>query len=190
MGGTSGGLSAASAAVTSFLGADGATGWIDRIRLVNEMVARHAAAIGTPGAGTTLIGLVVEPQRAVIVSVGDSRVYRLRDGVLQQLTTDHNIRTLRELGEPVTDGPGRALTSYIGSPDPCQRVDVTTHGLVPGDRFLLCTDGIHTQMTRSEVTTTLSEGSAEEAAIALTLAADAAGGRDNATAMIVDIANG
>jgi PPM family protein phosphatase len=100
------------------------------------------------GMGTTVVAcLVVDPTRVVIGHVGDSRAYLLRDGRLAALTRDHTVvQAMVDVGELSLDAAGRyperhALTRCVGNPrgDP----DVAEHRLRPGDRLLLCSDGLH-----------------------------------------------
>lgn len=192
MGGTAGGARASALAVASFISADPSRGWLRALAEVNATVRLRCDEEGFPQAGTTLVGLVVEAGRCITLSLGDSRIYRLRDGSLRLLTTDHNIRTLRieeglDPSGPDARGKPAALTSYIGNTDTTQRADVGTVSARAGDRFLLCSDGVFGQLPDDDIAGLLAEGDCELAATRLVEAADRAGGRDNATALVVEL---
>ena len=131
MGGAEGGALASQLTVEHLLASSPEDGWITALSLVNSSVRRECKSAGFEAAGSTLVGVVVEEHRCVTLAVGDSRIYRIRDGELQQLTVDHNLGNLRQeegLDPTVGDARGkpRALTSYIGNPDRAQRLDVGT----------------------------------------------------------------
>ena len=192
MGGVAGGATASRLAVEGLMGADQEIGWVTVLRELNETVRRQCDRWGFPAAGTTLTGVAVEPGRVFTLHVGDSRLYRLRGGRLALLTQDHNLRLLRiEEGKdpdgPDPRGPQRAITSYLGNAGRSQRIDVGTISVHPDDRLLLCSDGVHGAVPATSLSAMLSAGSCEEAAQALVSAANANGGRDNATAVVIDL---
>ena len=137
----------------------------------------------------------VEAGRVVVAHVGDSRLYDLepRAGVLHQRTSDHNLRNElrargRSLQEAVEEGlPLAGLVSYVGMPDDELRVDVFSWSPGPGTRLLLCSDGVHGSLGHGEIAEVLSTFTARRAATELTQRADAAGGRDNSTAVVVEL---
>lgn len=192
MGGTGGGDLAGRLAVDAMLAEDLRDGPIDIVRKVNGLVRTKTRDLGLPGAGTTLVATLVEPMRLMTINVGDSRIYRYRGSALCLLSTDHNIANLRieeglDPDEPDERGRPRALTSYIGNPDPNQRIDVGTVSAENGDRFVLCTDGVHNQVGLELMQRLLARQTCLETAESLVDAADAAGGRDNATALVIEI---
>ncbi|MEZ5230582.1 MAG: hypothetical protein R2710_29100 [Acidimicrobiales bacterium] len=111
-----------------------------------------------------------------IAGVGDSRVYRLRDGELTQLTTDHTVAGTH------------ALTRYVGAADGNDVPHVTSLAPQAGDRLLMLTDGVFKQLTDAQIVDALDGRSAGQGASELVTQADRAGGRDNATALIIDFA--
>jgi len=131
--------------------------------------------------GTTLTTLHIEKGGvAHVVHIGDSRSYVLRQGKLQQLTTDHALEKQTNV-----------LTQWIGSPDGI-KPEVKTHTARDGDVFLLSTDGLHKQVNESEIRRVLAECAAEKistdkATRKLVQMANAAGGNDNATAVVVRV---
>lgn len=192
MGGAAGGQRASTLAVAGLLAADATAGWTGALRLLNDAISRQCRAEGFPSAGSTLVAVVVDRGRCVTIHIGDSRIYRLRSGELCRLTSDHNLANLRRdegLDPRADDGRGgpRALTSYLGNPMAGQRVDVGTVSAEPADRLLMCTDGIHGQMSEATIGQLLRHGDCQEAADLLVAEADRAGGRDNATALVVEI---
>lgn len=190
MGGHDGGELAASTAVRVALEGDG--GWQDRVIRANEAVRDEARDAGFDNAGTTLVAVAVTPRRATVVGVGDSRVYRLREGRLDQLTEDHTVRgALLAAGidadQHASPRQARGLTSYLGiSPDRL-RVDVIDVPTRVGDRLLLCSDGVHQAFDHHGLADELGRRDAEQVVAGLLRGAEAAGGRDNATAIVIDL---
>jgi serine/threonine protein phosphatase PrpC len=125
----------------------------------------------------TFTALILRGRSAHLMHVGDSRLYLLRDGSLQRLTTDH-----------VLERPGlsHVLTRAVGlSPDIAVAWEV-----VPareGDRFLLCSDGVHGVLRDREIAELLGSGDCGTASSALVRAALGAGSRDNATACVLEL---
>src|SRR5439155_24347704 len=129
-----------------------------------------------------------------IAQLGDSRAYRLRSGLLELLTVDHTMAWLGAVhGWYPFDSPQAAtaryqLTRYVGHPslpDP----DLLHIDPQPGDSYLLCTDGIAEQVSYHQIRDTLCQSAApQEMARTLLEMADAAGGNDNATAIVITVA--
>jgi serine/threonine protein phosphatase PrpC len=163
---------------------------------VNRIVAQVAEAQGYARAGTTLVVMAAHANRVVALGIGDSRVYRCRAGDLEQLTRDHTVRAELAAAGATAGQAGRsgldleALTSYLG-----RRSDfrVTSHSssysIMDGDRFLLCTDGVHGQLGRGEIAEALQRPTCADAADGLLERALAAGGTDNATAVVVEFSS-
>ncbi|HET6481909.1 MAG TPA: protein phosphatase 2C domain-containing protein [Actinoplanes sp.] len=145
--------------------------------------------------GSTLTAFVAAGESdpaAWIVQLGDSRVYRLRDGLLDLLTTDHTIAWVGVLhgwfaadSEEARDARYR-LTRYAGHPD-APEPDLMNVTLRPGDVYLLCTDGVSDQLSYERLTRILATD--DPAAATHTLLDDtlAAGGDDNATAIVLRV---
>ena len=149
------------------------------------------------GMGTTLVGLalVCEDGQDVlaVVNVGDSRVYLLRDGELEQLTTDHTL-----VQELVDDGqlseaeagihPQRHVLTRALGVDPDVDVDLIEVLPYKGDRFLLCSDGLPREVSDSQIASILRRlADPDEAAKELVKEARANGGNDNITVVVVDV---
>ena len=145
------------------------------------------------GMSTTMSTLLVlDDLVAVVAQVGDSRIYRLRDGMSKQITEDHtliNYRLKRGLITPeeAQHAPGQnIITRAVGHKD-YVNVDTTDCDLLSGDRFLLCSDGLHGYLEDVEVADHLVGDSQEEVAQALIILANERGGKDNITVLIVDL---
>ncbi|RKH93653.1 PP2C family serine/threonine-protein phosphatase [Corallococcus sp. AB038B] len=137
---------------------------------------QHEQRVGRHSGLTTLALLVVAGGRAAVAHVGDSRVYRLRAGTLEQLTEDH-----RDSRHVLT----RCLGSRRGTD--CTP-DVLETDVQPGDVWLLSTDGVHDSLTPEQLAAVLTDGAdAQVAAQALVESALAAGSRDNCTALVVRV---
>lgn len=135
------------------------------------------------GMGTTVVAARFSPgrNRVYIAHVGDSRCYRLREGQLRQLTTDHTLGSIGIQGKAA----GK-LSRAVGVFDEVE-VDLTVDEPRPGDRYLLCSDGLYKMLSEEEILEAL--GEAEPAAIAGALIARAneRGGRDNVTAIAIHV---
>jgi len=130
------------------------------------------------GMACTLSALVLCGRSTHLVHVGDSRVYRLRDGVLTQLTTDHT------LGAP---GTTNALTRAVGAQDSL-RVDHFKETVHLHDRYLISSDGVHGTLSHKEIHTLLAKREApRETAMRLVEHVKTRTDSDNATAVVLDI---
>ena len=152
------------------------------------------AAIGGKGGRkmqSTLSALVITPGEAHLGHVGDSRVYRRREGELELLTTDHSqvmelLRMHIITPEQAVEHPARyALTRSVGG-DIMVRIDIRNERLEPEDTFLLCSDGLWSNVTSSEVASALSL-QPDEACKTLVDLALGRGGDDYATAMVIRV---
>jgi serine/threonine protein phosphatase PrpC len=146
------------------------------------------------GMGTTLDVVWLARDHAFIAHAGDGRVYLARSRAVLQLTHDHTLsaRQSRQpdgLGITVTEGPqSSGVTNALGLSDAVQ-VDTLFVDLSPRDRLLLCTDGVHGQLEgEAEISELIRSGAPDATARALIMRASE-GGRDNATAVVVEIAD-
>jgi len=157
------------------------------------VVTRAAADPALRGMGTTLTAGIVDGAQLVIGHVGDSRAYLLRAGELRQVTTDHSvIAELIAAGELTEDealvDPRRAMITRALGIDSTVTVDVMEVALVPGDRLLLCSDGLTTMVRDPAIAEILSaEPDRRRAADELVEAANLAGGGDNITVIVADV---
>jgi protein phosphatase len=145
--------------------------------------------------GTTCSALALLPEGAVAAHVGDSRIYRLRRGLLEQLTFDHSLvwemkaaGHLAEGSEAANRLPKNIITRSLG---PNASVDVDIEGpfpLEPGDTFLLCSDGLTGQISDEELGPILACLPPDDAARFLVDLANLRGGPDNITIVIAQVA--
>jgi protein phosphatase len=151
------------------------------------------------GMATTLSVVVCDGRRVVLGHVGDSRVYVWRDGTLRQVSHDHTlVQTLVDAGrlapEDVRTHPMRNVVLRWMSSDArvgsAADVDITTLDVAPGDRLLLCSDGLTDLVSDGRIAAELAEPDAQTAAAALTHAALVAGGKDNVTCVVTDVVDG
>jgi serine/threonine protein phosphatase PrpC len=145
------------------------------------------------GMGTTLVMLAFAADRAMVAHVGDSRCYLLRAGMLQRLTADHSlVEEQVRLGQITRKQAERSalqhvITRAIGTaPDVVP--DVLATGTLPGDIFLLASDGLTKELKEDEVAALLRRTATEQSlAEGLVQAANLAGGRDNITCIVVRV---
>lgn len=157
----------------------------------------NEAVIGTfPGSGTTLTSALLLGAHLLIGHVGDSRAYLLRpeDG-LQQLTADHSlVYRLVEMGQLSPEEAGvhpqrNVLYQAVGQGAPLQ-VDVIAQTLQPGERVLLCSDGLWEMVNDATIQRLVEESPSIQAACeSLVVAANEAGGTDNITVMMAELAD-
>lgn len=143
------------------------------------------------GMSSTLSSLLIANDKAFIAQVGDSRVYLTRGGRTVQLTEDHTLVNFRlKLGlitpEEAATSPGRnVITRAVGHQDYVE-VDSIDLDLEPGDRFMLCSDGLHGYLEENELDE-LMAGPRDRVAQNLVDLANERGGRDNITVVVCDI---
>ena len=200
MGGHQGGEVAANLAVRTVANADRSNREQLRDAIIEANRVVHETALEEPelhGMGTTLTALAVSQEadshQFVILNVGDSRVYRHRDGELEQLTEDHSyVAELVRRGELDNQAaevhPYRnMLTRAIGVHADVE-VDEWLLEPVAGDRFMLCSDGLTNELADTEIAEQLGLGQdPSTSAKALVGLANERGGRDNSTVLIVDV---
>ena len=127
---------------------------------------------------TTFTALILRGRTAHVLHVGDSRAYRLSNGQLACLTEDHTLNR---------GGLSHVLYRAVGI-EATVRLDHAVLPVQPGDRFLLCSDGVHGTLGDKRIRALLREGSAPEAvARAVADAASEAGSADNISALVIDV---
>lgn len=144
------------------------------------------------GMSTTMSALLMVEELGVVAQVGDSRVYRYRGGRADQLTEDHTLINYKLkhgliTPEEAEKAPGKnVITRAVGHRDYVQ-VDTIECNVQPGDRFMLCSDGLHTYVFESdELSEILADPDSGKVAQQLIDLANSRGGRDNITVMLVD----
>jgi protein phosphatase len=159
-----------------------------------EIVARAQNDPELSGLGTTVTALLRAGSTLAMAHIGDSRAYLLRDGELDQVTTDHSfVQHLVDTGRlSIADAehhPKRSmLLRVLGDIDADVPVDISVRETRPGDRWLLCSDGLSGVVSRATILETMLEvedpGDCADALMALALAA---GAPDNVTCIIGDV---
>ena len=149
---------------------------------------------GYAGMGTTLVAALFFDDRVAVAHVGDSRLYRLRDGTLSLLTHDHSL--LQEQidsgllsAEEARHSLNRNLVTRALGVDPLVEVDLAEHLVLPDDLYLLCSDGLNDMVPDEEIALALQtlSGHLELAATQLVEMANDQGGRDNVSVILVKV---
>ena len=164
-------------------------------RLANRKIASAIAdSQDLRGMATTASAVLLGPRTASVAHVGDSRVYVLRAGQLEQITNDHSwveeqVRAGTLTPTAARQHPWRNVVTRAlsGGEDP--EVDVTEVSPEPGERYLLCSDGLFTVVPDTRIADLLSQKDMSLEAIARSLveAANEGGGPDNITALVLQI---
>lgn len=154
-----------------------------RIRQVNDHLYAMSIRPEDPvSSGTTVVALLIRGPRAALVWAGDSRIYRSRDGRLEQLTRDHSVA--EEEGRAGGED-ANVITRAVGAE---VRLDLDTRyeRVRAGDRFLLCSDGLTKVVPDAEMAEMMTAVDPRAAVDALIKAALEGGGPDNVTALVVE----
>lgn len=147
---------------------------------INEYLYRTMTNATSPAqTGSTVAAFVTRGTRCAVLWAGDSRIYRLRGGELVQLTRDH---VADESGE---SDERHAISRAVGG-DPTLDVDVAYQSVHPGDRFLLCSDGLNHEIADDVIAQKLREPELMQCVQGLIAAALRAGGTDNVSVIVVD----
>ncbi len=167
----------------------------DAIRRVNTQIYRVAHKDPRyTGMGTTLVAAAFTGQVAVIAHAGDSRAYLFRDSRLRRMTKDHSLLQERiDLGliqpeDPAGQAVRNLITRALGV-DPLLEPEIGVHAMRDGDRVLLCSDGLNDMLGDAQIEQLLQahDDDAERAAQELVEQANAAGGRDNISVILVGL---
>lgn len=145
------------------------------------------------GMGTTLCCLLVHEQGIIVAHVGDSRIYRLRQNRLEQLTQDHSLlRELMDLGQiedQQADGflYRNILTRAVGT-EPIVEPEINTSDVKSEDLFLMCSDGLTDLLSREEIESLLVHSETiQESTKKLVKTAKQRGGNDNITVILIKV---
>ncbi|WNM24537.1 PP2C family protein-serine/threonine phosphatase [Demequina capsici] len=203
MGGAAGGDIASSVAVGRLAELDGEAHGPDEAleELKNAIADAHSQIVARAdndpelsGLGTTVTALLRAGATLHMAHIGDSRAYLLRDGVLDQVTTDHSfvqhlVDTGRLSAADAEHHPKRSmLLRVLGDIDADVPVDISVRETRPGDRWMLCSDGLSGVVSRTTLEETLAEiedpGDCADALVGLALAA---GAPDNVTCIVADV---
>jgi serine/threonine protein phosphatase PrpC len=160
----------------------------DAVRGASEAV--RGVADGTDENGTTLTALLWTGSRLALVHIGDSRAYLLRGSGLFRITHDHTVvQSMIDEGrltaEEALAHPQRTL---LLKALPTGTPDLRLHDAEPGDRYLLCSDGLSRVVPDARIRTLLTDADApDEAVLALIAEANAGGGPDNVSCVVADV---
>lgn len=206
MGGHAGGDVASAVAVQHLFGIDREYSSVEEAREVlftnimeagqelTNTVLEHPELTGM---GTTVSAMIRVKNQMVIAHIGDSRIYRLREGVLEQITTDHTfVQRLVESGritpEEAAVHPRRSvLMRVLGDVDATPEVDTHVVDTQPGDRWLLCSDGLSGYVPERDIAETLlTVDDVEMACHKLITQSLSEGAPDNVTVVVVRVQEG
>ena len=159
-----------------------------------ETVFEHAELTGM---GTTVSAMVVLDDQVAIAHIGDSRIYLLRDGELSQITIDHTfVQRLVDSGriteqEAMVHPRRSVLMRVLGDVESSPEVDTSILTTLPGDRWLICSDGLSGVVSPAAIANALLSG-ASPLSVATRLVKESldAGAPDNVTIVVVDIGEG
>ena len=198
MGGHAAGEVASSIAVETI--GERAPGTADDVLLGAAVEAANASVIkaaeegvGKPGMGCTATAVLIEKNKMAVAHVGDSRVYVLHHGTLVRITHDHSyVEELVDAGEITADEarthPSRSIITRALGSDPDMYADHFSLEVNDGDRIILCSDGLSSMISDSEIeSVAVSSATPQQAADNLVSAALTAGGADNVTVVVVDV---
>jgi protein phosphatase len=170
---------------------------IEKVKLANgRVLERGEAERDLQGMGTTLTAILADGDKAHLVHIGDSRAYLLRDGKFQQLTQDHTlVQRMVDEGrltrEEADHHPQRSILTKALGVDADAEPDPMTLDLLPGDRLLLCTDGLTGMVDEDTIREVLeTEPDPQRASDLLVDRANEAGGEDNITVIVLDVGRG
>ena len=201
LGGHAGGERASAAAIDALAALEGNAGTAEPLVALADAVQRAGADIralaesdpALEGLGTTLTALLWCGSQVALAHIGDSRAYLLRDGGLFRLTEDHTyVQSLVAEGQISADEaaahPQRQLLvrALDAATDP--QADLSLHAVRAGDRYLLCTDGLHAVVAEEDIRAVLTaDADPAQAASDLVGLANAAGGPDNVACAVADV---
>lgn len=169
--------------------------WLDRLlHSVHEELLREAQSRGTPASmGSTVTLAVIQGRALTLAHVGDSRAYRLRNGRMEQLTDDDSwvaeqVRAgVLKSDDPEAESRKNVLTQCLGI-GASLKVQIVDDHISAGDRYLLCSDGLHGVVEDGELQRMLAAGDSPEVTSATLIdLANERGGPDNISAVVLDI---
>jgi protein phosphatase len=170
-----------------------APGLAAALRAANARI--HAASLaetGLRGMGTTIVAALFESGRVDVAHAGDSRLYLFRGGLLEPITRDHSLREAARARHDLTETefellPDNVILRALGV-EPRVELEEQSAEVEPGDRFLLCSDGLSGMIDDRAIGRILGAFTARERALEeLIGAANEAGGADNVTAVLTDV---
>ena len=185
--------------IDGFIAAPSADGR-DRIRALTEravhlahdvVIERQRKEPEKHGMGTTLEVVVVAGSEAFVTHVGDSRTYLVRDGVATQVTADHTVAEAMKRSGVISDSAAKIspLRTVLSSAVGMQAAVAVDHAVLhvrPGDRLLICSDGLHDYFDADELASRLSIADLDAALSGMITDARQRGGHDNITGILLE----
>lgn len=169
----------------------------DLLNALEDAVQRANAAVhglAGSGSGTTLTAMLWTGSRLALVHIGDTRAYLLRDGMFFRITHDHTVvQSMIDEGsldaEEAASHPQRAmLLRALDGREGIARPDLRLHEAKPGDRYLLCSDGLFAAVPHADIRRTVeSAGDPDDAVTGLIALAHGAGAPDNVACVVADV---
>lgn len=164
----------------------------DALRAAHTRIVAETDASGAGTIGATVVVLLLADEHFMAFWVGDSRLYRLRDGEIELLTTDHSVvGALVEAGQLTWDEAdghpqSNAITRAVGVGDALE-IDKIRGEIKTGDRFLLCSDGLNKYLNMAQLQSVLGRAPIETVTQDLVQRALDGGGADNISVIVVDV---
>jgi serine/threonine protein phosphatase PrpC len=162
-------------------------------RAIYESAQRHPSQ---KGMGATVVAFWMDEEQMSVAHVGDSRLYRMRQGQLEQITQDHSLvaeqvrRGILTQQQADTSQMQSVLIRALGI-DPSVDVDAEEHPVLPGDTLVLCSDGLNRMVTDLDIGSILNTSlTAREAVDRLIELANENGGEDNITVIVLRVLEG
>lgn len=170
------------------------TGLMRSVQKANNAILKAVReGVGNPGMGTTLTAAIIRDGKIALAQVGDSRAYLLRSGRLAQVTEDHSVVAAMRRSGSISEAEARnhpqrnVITRALGS-DNNLVVDTYEFDTTRGDRWLLCSDGLHGVLADEIIAEILLENQdPRQCCEELVRIANEAGGPDNISCIVVDI---
>lgn len=163
------------------------------VQQANEVVYAEASTDASrEGMGTTVVVALVKGSDLWVANVGDSRAYFVRSRAIRQITKDHSWVMEQARAGVLSDDEARhhpmrnVITRSVGS-DPNVKVDIFREALNPGDKVLLCSDGLSNEVSDGQMAGAMSAAGPESAARSVVRLANEHGARDNVTAVVIEM---
>ncbi len=169
----------------------------DEIQAANSLLSELVTTSPElSGMGTTVTAMLLQGERVALAHIGDSRAYRLKDGVFEQISVDHTfVQRLIDEGrlrpEDAEVHPHKnVLMRVLGDVDASPELDLATFEVEPGEKWLLCSDGLNAVLRDSDIEAVLRDSTNLETAVDTLVELTLAGGSpDNVTVAIIEVAD-
>lgn len=196
MGGESQGEIAAGMAadmLRSFQKDEDKVNWMEYVAAINQRICDYQEKKGVR-MGTTMAGVSISPSNIITINIGDTRIYRIRDGMIKQLSVDHNeyqsiIKSGLDVSESVMRMAKSHLTQYLGIPETLFLIkpyQLAGKDICVGDKYLIGSDGLYDVLSEEDLIKIVFE--AEQGACKkLVSKALSNGSRDNVTALLITV---